>query len=138
MLPEFLRHTPKRKAHFNCQKYPDYLSPVMTESFPHYFLYNICHKCDYAYEIEKTEMPLKICVDEENKKTVLQIVAAWKKIYKNNGVELMVIPSLCYPLCFYIAQGYCMTSVFLHIIQQPCVLTINYHIRDKLFLFLSH
>lgn len=44
-------------------------------------------------EIEKTEMPLKICVDEENKKTVLQIVAAWKKIYKNNGVELMVIPS---------------------------------------------
>lgn len=39
-------------------------------------------------EIEKTEMPLKICVDEENKKTVLQIVAAWKKIYKNNGVEL--------------------------------------------------
>ena len=36
-------------------------------------------------EIEKTEMPLKICVDEENKKTVLQIVAAWKKIYKNNG-----------------------------------------------------
>ncbi len=30
-------------------------------------------------EIEKTEMPLKICVDEENKKTVLQIVAAWKK-----------------------------------------------------------
>ena len=50
MLPEFLRHTPKRKAHFNCQKYPDYLSPVMTESFPHYFLYNICHKCDYAYE----------------------------------------------------------------------------------------
>ena len=38
-------------------------------------------------EIEKTEMPLKICVDEENKKTVLQIVAAWKKIYKNNGVE---------------------------------------------------
>ena len=24
-------------------------------------------------EIEKTEMPLKICVDEENKKTVLQI-----------------------------------------------------------------
>ena len=42
-------------------------------------------------EIEKTEMPLKICVDEENKKTVLQIVAAWKKIYKNNGVELMVI-----------------------------------------------
>ena len=32
-------------------------------------------------------------VDEENKKTVLQIVAAWKKIYKNNGVELMVIPS---------------------------------------------
>ena len=44
-------------------------------------------------EIEKTEMPLKICVDEENKKTVLQIVAAWKKIYKNNGVVLMVIPS---------------------------------------------
>ena len=44
-------------------------------------------------EIEKTEMPLKICVDEENKKTALQIVAAWKKIYKNNGVELMVIPS---------------------------------------------
>ena len=38
-------------------------------------------------EIEKTEMPLKICVDEENKKTVLQIVAAWKKIYKNNGVD---------------------------------------------------
>ena len=28
-------------------------------------------------EIEKTEMPLKICVDEENKKTVLQIVAAY-------------------------------------------------------------
>lgn len=43
-------------------------------------------------EIEKTEMPLKICVDEENKKTVLQIVAAWKKIYKNNGVELMDNP----------------------------------------------
>ena len=38
-------------------------------------------------------MPLKICVDEENKKTVLQIGAAWKKIYKNNGVELMGSPS---------------------------------------------
>ena len=38
-------------------------------------------------EIEKTEMPLKICVDEENKKTVLQIVAAWKKIYKNSGIN---------------------------------------------------
>ena len=41
--------------------------------------------------IEHVKMLLSL--DEENKKTVLQIVAAWKKIYKNNGVELMVIPS---------------------------------------------
>ena len=32
-------------------------------------------------EIEKTEMPLKICVDEENKNGT-STVAAWKKIYK--------------------------------------------------------
>lgn len=49
-------------------------------------------------EIEKTEMPLKICVDEENKKTVLQIVAVGSidgvefegGNTKGNGADLVI------------------------------------------------
>lgn len=44
-------------------------------------------------EIEETQEPLSICVEEENERMMRQIVTAWQKTYGGEQTELIVIPS---------------------------------------------
>lgn len=44
-------------------------------------------------EIEETQEPLSICVEEENERMMHQIVTAWQKMYGGEQTELIVIPS---------------------------------------------
>lgn len=44
-------------------------------------------------EIEETQEPLSICVEEENERMMRQIVTAWQKMYGGEQTELIVIPS---------------------------------------------
>ena len=42
-------------------------------------------------EIEETQEPLRICVEEENEKMMRQVVTAWQKMYGGKQAELIVI-----------------------------------------------
>ena len=44
-------------------------------------------------EIEETQEPLSICVEEEHERMMRQIVTAWQKMYGGEQTELIVIPS---------------------------------------------
>lgn len=44
-------------------------------------------------EIEKTQEPLRICVEEENADVLCQVITAWQKMYDGGQAELLVIPS---------------------------------------------